>query len=541
MTVEIIPDTAHLRHRVVLYHRDGWSIRQLSRYFGIGRNRVRRMLRTAQKQRAQEQPPPPGMPTRTVATRSSKLDAYLPQMTQLLQRYPDLTGVRMREELRVLGYDGGITILRERLKRLRPKPSREPVIRFETDPGVQGQMDWSPYTLRFANGRKSEVICYSYILGFSRRQYIDFTTSRDHFSLIRRHRDTFEYFGGVPLQCLYDNEKTVVLRWEAGQPIFNPAFIDFITHYRCKPIACQIGRAKTKGKIERPFQYVEDNLLNGRTFQNLEDLRSVARWWLREKSDTHIHDTTHRAPLEMFMADEQTFLQPLPVQPYDCAEVLFKVCPPDAFVEFETNRYSVGFEHIGEIIVVKATDCEICIYNSLVDRIAQHPRHAHGACRIEESPEHRRDRSLRYGLQPVQEAFERIGSAAVEFLAGLKEKHPRNPGLHARLILQLKERYCVDDINRALTHALRYYAFDAASVERILQAHAKPRTLESVRNEHARDQLQDKLPPVKQRHLDEYTTLLNAESAHEEASGSGPTDTGPLQNPQAPDNPQESR
>jgi len=108
-------------------------------------------------------------------------------------------------------------------------------------------MDWSPYTIPFTRSGKSQVQCFSYILGFSRRQYLDFTIRHDFYSLIRRHQDAFQYFGGVPRECLYDNEKTVVLRWECGRPLFNPAFTAFITHYQCKPIACRQGRPETKG------------------------------------------------------------------------------------------------------------------------------------------------------------------------------------------------------------------------------------------------------------------------------------------------------
>jgi transposase len=168
-------------------------------------------------------------------------------MKELLETWPNITGVRMLEELRKVGYRGGKSILNERLRQLRPKPKRVPVIRFETDPGHQGQMDWSPYTLHFSKTGKQTVQCFSYILGFSRRQYIAFTDNRKFFTLIRRHVDAFNYFGGVVLQCLYDNEKTVVLRWEAGRPVFNPAFIDFITHYQSRPYACKPGKKETKG------------------------------------------------------------------------------------------------------------------------------------------------------------------------------------------------------------------------------------------------------------------------------------------------------
>lgn len=385
MSAEIVADSAQLRLKIISRHAEGCSIRQLSRHYGISRNRVRRLLRGVQQRRSSHPPSALSQPAR----RPARLDAFIPTITQLVTTYPAITAVRVLEELRAVGYQGGITMLREKLKQLRPLQRRDGTVRFETDPGVQGQMDWSPYTIHFTRTGKAAVLCFSYILGFSRRQYIDFTTDRVFHTLIRRHCDAFDYFQGVPFECLYDNEKTVVLRWEAGQPVFNPRFIDFITHYRCKPIACFPRRAQTKGKVEKPFQYVDGNLLNGRTFSDLDDLRQTARWWLREKSDTHIHDTTHRRPIELFEEAERGRLQPLPCQGYDCSEIVFRVCPNDAFIEFETNRYSVPFGHTGEILALKATETEVFIYNPYLQLLASHQRFVKGTCRQEELAAHR--------------------------------------------------------------------------------------------------------------------------------------------------------
>lgn len=509
-----VRDRQELEHLLVTMHAQGWSIRALSRHFGVGRNTVRRMLRrnTAQRQQGHDLL----IQQKNKLPRASKLDPFIPLMKELLERFPKLTGVRMHEELQDAGYEGGLTILRQRLRTLRPRPKREPVIRFETEPGIQGQMDWSPYTIDFSRGGNKKVLCFSYVLAFSRRQFIDFTEHRDFFTLIRRHQDAFEYFGGVPRQCLYDGEKTILLRWEAGRPVYNPAFIAFITHYHCRAIACRAGRAQTKGKIEAPFQYVENNFLNGRVFQDLADLRATARWWLKEKSDMHRHDTTGRPPMELFMEQEQRALLPLPSHPYDCSEVALRVCSCDGYIEFETNQYSVPYEHVADILSVKATEKDIFIYSPELDMAAHHERLPKGAGKKVEDPQHRLSKKLRYGLEPVKEAFLALGDAAQAFLCGLQEAYPRNCGFHARAILRFKEHYLCLDINRALEHAIRYRAFDSKAIERILKARAKPRTLESIRNDQAREKLAKTLPEIRQRPLDEYSDLLSNEEQDDE-------------------------
>ena len=525
--VLILHSREEFDHLVVLGYAEGVSIRVLARRYGVSRNTIRAILRKHKARRdeghdclAKE---------RKSLSKQSKLDLYLPKIHQTLDEFPRITGQRLFEILKEQGYDGGISILRERLQTLRPQPKGEPVLRFETEPGAQGQMDWSPYMIPFTRTGRQETLCFSYILGYSRRQYIDFTARRDFFTLIRRHVDTFEHFRGVPQDCLYDGEKTVVLRWEAGKPVFNPAFVAFITHYECKPIACRRGRAETKGKVERPFRYVETNLLNGRKFQDFEDLRATARWWIRERSDVHRHETTGRPPIELFEEDEREALTPLPLHPYDAAEVALRVCDREGFLAFETNRYSVPYEYLFDILTLKVTEHEVFVYSPELDLIARHERRPAGARELVQTASHHAGREIRYGLEPVREAFLALGEGAEPFLQGLQDL--RNAGFHARSILKLKERFHTEDIHRALAHACRYHAYDAKAVERILAAKATPRTLESIRNESAREELGATLPRIEQRSLAEYSDLLRAQAASEEDQDA---EVASLQNPDNP-------
>lgn len=516
-----IQNRADLEHQLItLKTQEGWSIRALARRFGISRNMVRRILRKHEMLRDQGHDLLFGDRQGKKAKRASKLDSYEETLKKLLEKYPLITGQRLFEELRAAGYDGGVSILRDRLRRLRRTPKRTPIIRFETAPGLQGQMDWSPYTIKFLRTGTAVVQCFSYILGFSRRHFIDFTPKRDFFTLIRRHQDAFSHFGGVPAQCLYDSETTIVLRWEAGRPLINPAFSAFITHYQCRPIICRRGRAETKGKIERPFQYVEGNLLCGREFQDLEDLKSCARWWLSEKSDLHRHETTGRPPLELFLSEEVPALMTLPLHQYDCAEVALKVCSLEGYIDFETNRYPVPYEYVTDILTMKATEQEIFIYAPDLSLIVRHERAPAGAKRTLPGADIHRVKTMRYGLEPVQAQFLELGEQAGDFLRGLKAAHLKNAGFHARYIMQLKERYHCDDINRALSHACRYHAYDCKAVERILFAKAPTRTLEAIRNERAAQELRRALPSINQRPLAEYAVLVNPgnhqENLHED-------------------------
>jgi len=494
-----------LENRIVILYQEGVAKRALARRFNISRNTVRSILKRHAKSRNQEHSLLPAKK----APQKSKLDRFMPKIEELLEEYPDIKGQRVFEEITAEGYDGGITILREKLRSLCRKPKVEPVIRFETDPGVQSQMDWSPYKINFTRTGKMEVLCFSFILAHCRRQYIDFCPDRKFPTLIRRHQDAFEHFGGTTRHGLYDSEKTVVLRWEANRPVYNPKFLVFATYHNYRPIACRRRRPQTKGKVEEPFKFVVSNLLNGRKFQDLEDLRAMARWWIREKSDKHKHGTTGRPPIELFLEVEKDALQPLPTHPYDTSEVAYVLCNKEWHCPFESNRYSVPPEYVLEILALKATEKEIFIYSPDIELIARHERFPRGAGHKETLPEHKVRLKERYGLEPVRDLFLALGEASEDFLKGLISSQSRTAGWHVRTILSLREQYYTEDLTKAMKHAISYHAFDARSIERILQAKSKQRSLESVRNEKEAEKIRSRLPRIGQRDLSEYTDFLN--------------------------------
>ena len=188
----------------------------------------------------------------------------------------------------------------------------------------------------------------------------------------------------------------------------------------------------------------------------------------------------------------------------------------DGVVEFQTNQYTVPFGYVGHILYLKCDEHAVMIYDTELVCAAVHERAPDGLGKLVENPDHRKSKHIRYGLEPVRETFLAFGEEAEAFLKGLQNINPKNPGFQARYILSLKEKYLSDDILLALAHATRYRAFDAKTVERILLAKAKPRTLESFRSEKARKCLKN-LPKVRQRHLGEYTKAFSNQEEIEHA------------------------
>ena len=326
------------RNEIVSRWRAGESIRRIARELGLARNTVSGVLAQVEARRTGA-----GSPSRR---RPSRLDPYESVIEELLGRYPELTAVRLLQELQQRGFSGSYTLVRQRLRELRPRSIAPPVVRFETGPGAQAQMDYAVYDLDFSGEGRRRVSLFSYILGYSRRQYLRFVEAQDFATTLREHVRAFEYLGGVAATCLYDNMKVVVSGHEDDVPIYNPRFLAFATHYGFRPIACRVRRPQTKGKVERPFGYVESSLLNGRSFETLNHLNETTGWWLAHVADVRELRHLGKTPLQLHQ-EELPHLIPLPAQAYDIDPVVYRVVDVEGLVTYRQNGYSVPWRYIG--------------------------------------------------------------------------------------------------------------------------------------------------------------------------------------------------
>ena len=161
------------RNEIVSRWQAGASIRQIAHDLGLARNTVSKVLVQVQARREGDAHRSPSR------RRTRQLDRYEQFLLEMLARYPELTAVRLWEELRKQGFTGGYTTVRQRLAELRPGSSPHPVSRFETAPGAQAQMDYAVYDLDFTSEGRRRVNLFSYILGYSRRQYLRFVESQE--------------------------------------------------------------------------------------------------------------------------------------------------------------------------------------------------------------------------------------------------------------------------------------------------------------------------------------------------------------------------
>jgi transposase len=301
-------DTA-LEIRLLAKH--GKGVREIAREVGVSRNTVRRYLRAAEASRYSKRPPQPG-----------KLSAFEDYVRQrLASALPErLAATVLLRELRERGYGGGYTLLKDFVAGLQPPATPEPVVRFETAPGQQMQVDWA--TIRRGEDRLSVFVA---TLGWSRAAYVEFVTDERLETLLAAHEHAFLAFGGVPAEVLYDNMRTVVSqrdRYGQGKHRFQPGLLDFAGHCGFRPKLCRPYRAQTKGKVERFIRYLRGSFWVPLTSRMAAEgvvvdaaaANLAAGRWLREVANARQHATTGAVPAER-LAEERPALRGIPA-PY---------------------------------------------------------------------------------------------------------------------------------------------------------------------------------------------------------------------------------
>jgi transposase len=289
-------------------HRQGLSVSAIARQLERDRKTVRKYIERGLAAPAYN----PREPRPAVVT---PFAAYL---RDRIAAFSELTGSRLLREIRELGYAGGYTAVKDFLRTIRPRALQAFERRFETPPGKQAQVDFAFFRTVFTDQPDAERIIwlFSMVLGHNRMMWGRFVAHQDLQTVLCCHIGAFEALGGAPAEILYDRMKTAVLGEVDDQGIvYNRKLLDLAAHYRFLPKACPPYRAKTKGKVERPFRYVREDFFRGGSFRNLDDLNGQFRRWLDTVANPRRHATTGRVVLEHF-AEEKPYLKALPAMPF---------------------------------------------------------------------------------------------------------------------------------------------------------------------------------------------------------------------------------
>ena len=349
---------------IIELHAQRRSIRQIAKLTGQSRNSVRKYLRN------------PGLPVaRARPKRGSALGPYTAHLQARLQAGVDNAVVLLRE-IRVLGYPGGYTTLKNYLRphRVQRELQLRQTTRFETEMAEQAQVDFGQYSYLDPEGQTRRVWAFVMVLGWSRALYVEFIQKADTSAFLRCHLNAFQYFGGVPKTALYDNTKLVVLsRDELNHPVWNERFLDFSLRVGFSARLCQPYRPRTKGKVERGVGYVEGNFWPTARFTDLDDLNVQVRLWLDTVANVRQHGTTRERPVDRLYR-ERSVLRSLPdLSTLRTVLTESRKVGWDGFISYEGSYYEVPWIWMGLQVEVLREQGRIRIYGK-GEVIATHTR-----------------------------------------------------------------------------------------------------------------------------------------------------------------------
>ena len=351
----------------------GFSISEISRKTGFDRKTVRKYLRLKTLPEPQKR-----------SGRKSKLDPFKPYIIEKLKEGP-YTSSRLYREIKEMGFDGGKTIVKDFVQKVRPEQGIPAVLRYETKPGVQAQVDWGELGTVEVDGKVKKLFCFNMILGYSRMRYVEFTLSINTSTLIQCHLNAFEYFGGFTQEILYDNMKQVVIKraLKSSDSEWNSQFEDFFECFGFIPRLCRPYRPQTKGKIENTVGYVKRDFFLGRQFTSLEDLNGQVHRWL-ERVNSTVHGTTYQIPLERFK--EENLTQRAQVPPYKVVHKETRKVSRDCYISFLGNKYSVPYRFAGRTAELRIFEGKLEVYVDY-EKVCEHEI-LPGNCRVSRKKEH---------------------------------------------------------------------------------------------------------------------------------------------------------
>jgi transposase len=435
---------------------DGLPMRVIAKKLNMSRNTVRRIVgRGAPKPRA------------PAAPRTSLLTPYETKVQALLKETPELTATAVLEKLRADGYRGGISILRDRVRTLRPREA-EPFLTLDFKPGEAVQVDWADFGFALP-GIPRRVSAFVMAMCHSRHLYLEFVLSQSLGSLLRCMERGLRFYGGTTHVDIFDNMKTVVLHHHAKGIVFNRSFIEYASSRGFAVKACNVGRGNEKGRVERPIGFVRSRFWPGRRFTDLMDLNVQALHWRDDFANNRVHDVTGKVPALVFQHQEQALLRPLPTTPWDTDEVEGQQVTKSFRVRFDRNLYSVPPNLVAQSVVVRANQDRVRIFLG-PKQVAEHPR-----CWLVgedcELPAHReaalklKPGATREGLPPV---LLKMGAVASSYFkvaaAGTKSLHRET----VRLVF-FAEVYGVPETAEAMSEVMASGHVGADYVEYVLR------------------------------------------------------------------------
>src|SRR5438309_7306760 len=442
------------RTTILELHAQGMKKREIARLLGISRLSVRKVLRSNSAQ----------VPT---LQRAEKAEPYRQQNLELLACCKGNL-VRVHEELVASGAVFSYQALTAFCRRHGlTEPPQQPAGHYEFPPAQEVQHDTSPHEVELA-GKKRRVQTASAVLCYSRMLFFQCYPTFQRFDCKVFLTDALRYFSGAARRVMIDNTHVVVLRGSGRDMVPVPEMAAFGERFGFEFAAHAIGDANRSGRVERPFHFIENNFLAGRTFRSWEDLNQQAREWCDKVNSTY-KKHIRAIPRELY-AVERLHLKPLPAWIPEVYRLQQRLVDVEGYVALHTNRYSVPVEWIGRRVEVRETKDKLEIQLD-ARRMVTHRRIAEPEQQRITLAEHRRPRGPRMprpDAHPEENAILTAAPELAEYVAGLKQRSRKIITLALRQLLRLVREYPREPLVGAVTEAVQYGLYDLDRLERMI-------------------------------------------------------------------------
>jgi len=442
------------RTTILELHSQGVSKREIAKLMGISRPTVRKVVRSQATAVPELQRP-------------EKAEPYRQSILELVSSCKGNL-VRVHEELLAGGAKLSYAALTGFCRR--HGISQAPVVAagsYKFAPGEEIQHDTSPHEVELG-GRKRKVQTASAVLCYSRMLFFQCYPAFQRFDCKVFLTDALRYFSGAAARVMIDNTHVVVLHGTGREMVPVPEMAAFGERFGFQFVAHAIGDANRSARVERPFWFIENNFLAGRTFSRWEDLNRQAREWCDKVNSTY-KKHIRAVPRELF-AVERLHLKPLPAWIPEVYRLHHRLVDVEGYVAMHTNRYSVPIAWIGRRVEVRETrdkieiqlDARNAVTHSRVaeaehQRIllaAHRPPRGQGVARLQPHPE---EKTI---LATVPEI--------ADYVAAVKQRSRKVPGLALRQLLRLVREYPRKPLLAAVAEAARYGLYDLDRLERMI-------------------------------------------------------------------------
>jgi transposase len=432
----------------------GVSLREIAQVLRLSRLTVRKVLRSNSTSVPEIQ-------------RAEKAEPYREQILDLLTSCKGNL-VRVHEEL----IAGGAALSYPALTGFcrRQGIGQTPIVpagRYHFEPGVEMQHDTSPHTVE-VGGRKHKAQTASAVLCYSRMLFFQINPTFQRFDCKVFLTEALRYTGGVVERVMIDNTHVVVLRGTGREMIPVPEMEAFAERFGFRFVAHQIGDANRSARVERPFSFIENNFLAGRTFSSWADLNQRARQWCDKVNSTY-KKHIHAVPRELF-AVERLHLKPLPAWIPEVYRLHQRTVDVEGYVSVNSIRYSVPIAWIGHRVEVRETRDKIEIEMD-ARHIVTHARAVTPLSQRVTLAAHRPPRGegvKRSDPHPEEKAIVEAAPETALYVAALKQKSRKVVALALRQLLRLLREYPREPFLAAVQEAARYGLYDLDRLERMI-------------------------------------------------------------------------